>query len=874
MTNLSETLSQRIASSAKAATQYKNWLERNRHLAGADAETIRQDCVRMEDELARLGKATGSRMCVGVFGQSQAGKSYLVSSLASRAGDALAIKAGSNTLQFIGEVNPIESNSESTGIVTRFTVKDSVQEDNFPIELKFLSEMDAAKILADSYFLDVKETGRCKMTVEDIESVLITVSDDVLKQRSDRAFDLKRYLQVHIGTSTFKDYFEHFEPYWPRISSAFEFGVTEERIAVFSLFWGQNEYLTKLFEKMVLVLDALDHPERCWAPISIFSKEANCIIVSTQQAIWDETGISAEVMAENGRRTRVDHAIISALTAEMVAVITDAPSSFYAHADLLDFPGARSRENFDAITTGNLGQLLTRGKVAFLFNRYLDMRELTAMLLCVKDSTQEVSNLPEMVNAWLQVSHGIHSTDRSISDCALFFVLTMADKHFGASDAKMLLEGRITSSIEKFIGSGDNAKSVTEGNVSWLNEWAPGEPFKNTYWLRNTKMPTPGILHKGKKNDADFQEIGIDPAHQAGFDSLQEVASTSGKITRYFKNAGEAWKEMVSIHDGGRSYLLRNIEEVCHPEVKLRQIEREYERFREYLLNLVSKFFADGDAERIFKERMARADQIVSGIRVCAKARKFGEFLSICHICEQDISRVLRAIEREVTSQDDVTISNFHNDDDPFDDLVFGDEQVDAQVASSEDAQEVVEKHLYFAKRLMEEWKNQLGRLKENSRIQEYFHLSEDNLAAIGEEMLKAASRIGLAEKIADTSREASRFPRFAEKLIPHKSRLSAQRLNEFVNQLGFKAGDLTMPDRNNTPVFSRPKVPEGDIPDLPRNPEKRELIGAAHWALAFRTMTAKNTENENGLEDVDLEANTELGSIIETLLPNSTVAG
>ena len=58
-------------------------------------------------------------MCVGVFGPSQAGKSYLVSILASRDGRPLQARFADKTYDFLREINP-PGNRESTGLVTRF----------------------------------------------------------------------------------------------------------------------------------------------------------------------------------------------------------------------------------------------------------------------------------------------------------------------------------------------------------------------------------------------------------------------------------------------------------------------------------------------------------------------------------------------------------------------------------------------------------------------------------------------------------------------------------------------------------------------------------------------------------------------------------
>ena len=61
------------------------------------------------------------KMCAGVFGPSQAGKSYLISALARDTEGNLQARFGAEMHDFISEINP-EGGKESTGLVTRFTM--------------------------------------------------------------------------------------------------------------------------------------------------------------------------------------------------------------------------------------------------------------------------------------------------------------------------------------------------------------------------------------------------------------------------------------------------------------------------------------------------------------------------------------------------------------------------------------------------------------------------------------------------------------------------------------------------------------------------------------------------------------------------------
>ena len=80
-------------------------------------------------------------MCVGVFGPSQAGKSYLVSVLAGTASAPLMARFGDlgRDVDFIREINP-GGDRESTGLVTRFSVRQEPSPPGAPVVLRMLSE--------------------------------------------------------------------------------------------------------------------------------------------------------------------------------------------------------------------------------------------------------------------------------------------------------------------------------------------------------------------------------------------------------------------------------------------------------------------------------------------------------------------------------------------------------------------------------------------------------------------------------------------------------------------------------------------------------------------------------------------------------------
>mgnify|MGYP001553724592 CR=1 FL=1 len=68
----------------------------------------------------KLRRAWGRRQSVGLFGPSQAGKSFLVGALLSHELGSLKVMARDREVDFLKEINPAKG-VESTGTVTRFT---------------------------------------------------------------------------------------------------------------------------------------------------------------------------------------------------------------------------------------------------------------------------------------------------------------------------------------------------------------------------------------------------------------------------------------------------------------------------------------------------------------------------------------------------------------------------------------------------------------------------------------------------------------------------------------------------------------------------------------------------------------------------------
>ena len=124
---------------------------------------VRQEYASLLREFRKFGTAAAGKlaaavdrpMCVGVFGPSQAGKSYLISALARRGTHPLIadFDGVAEGLDFVRQINP-EGGAESTGLVTRFSMRHVPTPQGFPVAVRLLSQADIVKIIGNSYFSD------------------------------------------------------------------------------------------------------------------------------------------------------------------------------------------------------------------------------------------------------------------------------------------------------------------------------------------------------------------------------------------------------------------------------------------------------------------------------------------------------------------------------------------------------------------------------------------------------------------------------------------------------------------------------------------------------------------------------------------------
>ena len=603
------------------------WVRANPQAAGSSGEALLRESNRLARALRKEAVTAARKMCVGVFGPSQSGKSYLISALAQDADGSLLTALGDESADFIQDINPA-GGKESTGLVTRFTLTPSGAPAMFPVKLRLLSELDIVKILTNTYYAD------CRHLTPPDEDALAARVDALAKKAKgepwrasfseDDMIDLKEYVTRNFRATAVVQRLEHL--YWPKAIHAAGRLAPEDRAALFEILWDEAKPFTALYLRLSGVLDALGYPDEVFCgKEALLPRETSIIDVETLRGLGETEGAdSLKLVTKDGRRVAAGRSEIAALTAELAITMRHKPDDFFEHTDLLDFPGYRSRLKTDDVARelakpDQIRQFFLRGKVAYLFERYKTDLELTSMLLCIGPSNQEVQDLPAVINDWVSDAAGKTPELRQGRHTTLFLVLTKFDMEFekkkGAVDDETRWSNRLHASLLDFFGK----------QHDWPEQWTPDQPFNNTYWLRNPKFRWEAVI----AFDGD-RETGIRPEQEAYVSDMKAKFLNTPEVRRHFADPEAAWNAAFTLNDGGVAFLRRQLRPVCDPAIKRRQVaDRVADNLRPFVEHL-RRFHRIDDKAALREQQRQLGMRLARSLALTAQNQRSGSCSGPC----------------------------------------------------------------------------------------------------------------------------------------------------------------------------------------------------------------------------------------------------
>ncbi|GGH21311.1 hypothetical protein SAMN05444007_102443 [Cribrihabitans marinus] len=839
------------------------WVEdpENADLVGAETRSLVRLLRRVRRRARRLGQAARTRMSVSVFGPSQAGKSFLVSVLARpESGPLVAdFDAPEGQLDYIRQINP-EGEGESTGLVTRFTMVKQATPEGFPVRLTLLGEADIARTLVNSFFMD---GDRSEPVPEPDE---IAAHLDTFRARAgaarpglepDDVLEIGEYVEAGFGREA---YAAALRPFWDEAAQIAPGLSAEDRAAFFALLWGGHRPFSELYARLAAALAELGHAGEVFAGLdALVPRDSSIIDVKTLSGGADGTPLT--VSTPDGRQAALPRSVICGLAAELVLPMRDLPSQIFTETDLLDFPGARNRFEQDlgkAFEAGGalLPELLLRGKVAYLFDRYVEMQEITSMLLCIPDSNMETVDLPGLVQTWIARTHGATAEQRAQADCVLFLVLTKLDKHLSDSAAEggdqTRFDRRMQASLLEKFGKGSDA---------WVSEWRPGQPFDNCYWLRNPNFYVEGLIDY----DEARRETRIRPEKQERLAELREGCLHSDAVQRHFADPAAAWDAALTLNDGGVSYLLQSLEKKCKPDSKLNQIQGQLDGLIANVTQAMAPFHVSDDVERRIAEKQEAAARVIDDLEQALGRHRFGALLGALMVDQDEIAaRIGRVpssvrITNAVSAAADGAPAGLQRPDRPARPRP-GNDEAGTRTRTLEQFQ---------ADTALEAWIEAIKTFRDDTARRRACGLEESSGLDLVAELIHAVRRTRLGPRLATQLADVN-FGLTVEQQAQPAAILGAEAINSFVWTLGMDEmpeGDrpqVRTADGGHRPIFARNGAHDtvADLPERPR-PVAEEVW--TDWVFALDALFVANAKDGLGGQ-LNLEQNLRLGRILDAL--------
>jgi hypothetical protein len=558
----SELLKQSIVSLNAGATSFVKELDQwiRKYPAIASSKQVRRaDVLQSALRLRRIGDALQWGPSVALYGESQCGKSNLVSrfahglgAAASPEGDLLvrdpsggqrsadtsfpwdADDAPGKGVNFMRWIDP-GAGKESTGVVCRFTRRAPSTCKTGCFRVEFMTHSELLCSLAMGFNAQIADSGsderreRIARTLGDLRKAEPELDADGRMGDLFEAWDfLKRMLHStplmsdldHSAGGGWDEFVEEClrKGVRPRMEGEFDSPSDLERLV--SLLWDCNKSMTIVWRILYADLMSLRGIEECCIAAVDVCKDRptggrnSLVAVDEIDRLKQE---SLDTCVVYGRRpgqksvveVPISRASIVALAREFILPVGDADG--IGPFDVLDYPGARAEQQHSkaddkkSLEAGKAA--LLRGKINRLFLSGVDHYDATVLCLVVQAGGNLEAGKPvrRCLEHWLRregwsgaAPDEGEEPSAQLGGAPLLVAVSKSDL---LVDNWLKAQNRLEAIRKEY--------SAPEFNFDWMRNWDGGRPFTNVFWVHN-----PNVKHGSSSGPRLFE---LDDARKREF---------------------------------------------------------------------------------------------------------------------------------------------------------------------------------------------------------------------------------------------------------------------------------------------------------------------------------------------------------------------
>ncbi|NLO69357.1 MAG: hypothetical protein GX102_00055 [Porphyromonadaceae bacterium] len=650
-------------------------------LEGNKAKEAYRIMVNCRRKLNKKKFALESNPAAALYGESQVGKSYLISSLLSEEGKPFSITDENNVVHnFIEKINPPGGGSESTSIVSRFSVNYKPINQKFPIKAVLLSPADIVLVLCDSFYNDInlKTSQNIHfLSTDEINSEVFRLKE-LFKNRTvqqkkiceDDVLDMQDY---------FAEYFQKADKvidskFFEEVSLLIGKSTPNEWKDIFSVLWNKNDIFTALFGKLIDEYQKLNFAYEAYLPMeSVLYTYGTLLDVKRLREIYSEpdriepnfTPHTKLFLPNINQELDFAKSYLCALTAELVfsqseILLNNKP--FLKETDLLDFPGARSRmeKPLETIENKTIPDLLLRGKVAYLFNKYSDAEKINILIFCAKHEQTAQRFMPRLLNNWINkvVGDSAEKREAFVSKSRvspLFVIGTFFNTNLAYNPLQDKADGSGTPLSnrwsQRFETTLEN-EYFEKKTYSWFENWTTSQPdFQNIFLLRDfEKSETPSNLFKGfNSHKRELEEVPT-PQYPNFRQDLRQSFLIYDFVIRHFDNPAESWDEAASINKDGTKLIIDKLTIAANniPTARREKTLVELNEISQTILAELLKYFHSSDKDEELQKAKNIAGDIQFKLATAFSADKIKDFGQMMKELLLDESTVLELFRKKI----------------------------------------------------------------------------------------------------------------------------------------------------------------------------------------------------------------------------------
>lgn len=664
-----------ISRKLQATDQAIAW---GKNIPEAERLSYKKSLIDIRRELKRIEYAVSERCSTAAFGESQMGKSYLVSAILSTPETPFSVTDGENGYNFISEINPSAPNStiEATGVITRFTIQKSPATPQGFLRVQLLSVPDIILILCEAYYNQIDYSHEDIIQTSSINEIIgeIVPNQDVHQTllSEDEILDIQDYLksnssiQKKCNDVLQSDLFNYLILNSNQLNNS-------QVSDIIQLLWNRDRHISKLWNDLLDAYNELRFTPTIYARFDAVLKRKGTLLdvarldemysPTTMPEAGDYDPMAVIKLTPESNEMTVRKSFLSALIAELCFVLPAAQAEtrpFLNHLDILDFPGARRPEEFKPMQLEegkNLSTALRRGKVTFLFNKYSNSRRINTLLFCHNNNQSAQSTMGSVLDTWVKSNVGEDEMSRqrymdSSSIAPLFIIGTWFNKDLEyqreakGDDLNERWVRRFNTVLEKEV-----LKSYGD-EEHWFNSWCrTTKPFRNIYMLRDFKYST--MIYSGYDPDRGTPE-GYDPDERPGrfdpvrpekypdfFSDLKQSFINNEFVKLHISNPEDAWRSAATCANDGTSRIIANLNAIAQKIAKARdeKFRKDLEKTNARLLSLLEIRHHPESSDEQLKIAKRQAVDACLQLRKCVSgdASVFGRLMDKLMISRAEI---------------------------------------------------------------------------------------------------------------------------------------------------------------------------------------------------------------------------------------------